>query len=83
MDTEGRDVLPAPDTQQAGSLAKATTGASLVLDVLVPLADTQHIGVPSQRFASVVQRQGQRSMEKWKGPNKISKIYGDWIDDFE
>ncbi|KAG6521601.1 zinc finger CCCH domain-containing protein 56-like [Zingiber officinale] len=83
VDPEGRDVLPAPDTQQAGSLAKATADASLGSNVLVPLADTHHIGVPSQRFSSVVQRQGQRSMEKWKGPNKISKIYGDWIDDFE
>ena len=27
------------------------------------------------------QRQGQRVFPKWKGPDKISRIYGDWIED--
>lgn len=83
MDTEGRDVSSTPDTKQTGSLAKATADASLVSNVSVPHADIYHISVPSQRSAGALQRQGQRSAEKWKGPDKISKIYGDWIDDIE
>ncbi|XP_042408745.1 zinc finger CCCH domain-containing protein 56-like [Zingiber officinale] len=83
MDTEGRDVSSTPDTKQAGPLAKATTDASLVSNVSVPHADIYHISAPSQRSATALQRQGQRSAEKWKGPDKISKIYGDWIDDIE
>lgn len=83
MDTEGRDVSSTPDTKQAGPLAKATTDASLVSNVSVPHADIYHISAPSQRSATALQRQGQRSAEKWKGPDKISKIYGDWIDDVE
>ncbi|KAL5724859.1 hypothetical protein ACHQM5_008069 [Ranunculus cassubicifolius] len=43
-----------------------------------------HMGVQSlQRPSSVInnQRQGLRPIHKWKGPDKISRIYGDWIDD--
>lgn len=47
---------------------------------LVPHAEgSYHVGIPSQRL----QKTGQRPNHKWKGPDKISKIYGDWIDDLE
>nr|XP_018682265.1 PREDICTED: zinc finger CCCH domain-containing protein 56 [Musa acuminata subsp. malaccensis] len=84
METEGRDVSSAtPDSKQAGTLTKAPSDASVASSISVPHADMYHIGVPSQRSAGSLQRQGQRSVEKWKGPDKISKIYGDWIDDIE
>ncbi|XP_058747681.1 zinc finger CCCH domain-containing protein 12 [Vicia villosa] len=46
-------------------------------------SDVYHIGVPSQRPSIVSQQPGQRAHHKWKGPDKISRIYGDWIDDFD
>ncbi|KAH0850565.1 hypothetical protein HID58_095438, partial [Brassica napus] len=35
-------------------------------------------GVPSQRASN-----GVRVVRKWKGPDRISRVYGDWIDDIE
>ncbi|XP_048629259.1 zinc finger CCCH domain-containing protein 12-like [Brassica napus] len=43
-----------------------------------------HSGVALQRASSaVMQKPGIRTHQKWKGPEKISLIYGDWIDDIE
>lgn len=46
-------------------------------------SDGYHVGAPSQRLPGVIPRTGQRPFQKWKGPDKISRIYGDWIDDIE
>ncbi|ESQ52153.1 hypothetical protein EUTSA_v10016994mg [Eutrema salsugineum] len=42
-------------------------------------------GVPPQRSSSAVTQKpnGVRTQRKWKGPDKISRVYGDWIDDIE
>ncbi|CAH8358009.1 unnamed protein product [Eruca vesicaria subsp. sativa] len=42
-------------------------------------------GVPSQRASNAVTQKpnGVRVLRKWKGPDKISRVYGDWIDDIE
>ncbi|KAL1211107.1 Zinc finger CCCH domain-containing protein 12 [Cardamine amara subsp. amara] len=42
-------------------------------------------GVPSQRTSNAVTQKpnGVRTQRKWKGPDKISRVYGDWIDDIE
>ncbi|AEC09108.1 unnamed protein product [Arabidopsis thaliana] len=42
-------------------------------------------GVSSQRTSSAVTQKpnGVRTQRKWKGPDKISRVYGDWIDDIE
>ncbi|CAN8316410.1 unnamed protein product [Cochlearia groenlandica] len=42
-------------------------------------------GVLSQRPSNVVSPKpnGVRALRKWKGPDKISRVYGDWIDDIE
>ncbi|EOA27724.1 hypothetical protein CARUB_v10023877mg [Capsella rubella] len=42
-------------------------------------------GVPPQRTSSAVMQKpnGVRTQRKWKGPDKISRIYGDWIDEIE
>eukprot|EP01018_Ginkgo_biloba_P021367 Gb_34650 [translate_table: standard] len=47
--------------------------------------DSYIMGIPNQRSITNCQgqRQGQRTLPKWKGPDKISQIYGDWIDDNE
>ncbi|CAL9163336.1 zinc finger CCCH domain-containing protein 56-like isoform X1 [Musa acuminata AAA Group] len=85
VETEGRDAsLVVSDSKHGGVHTKfPPSDASVASNSSVPHADMYHIGVPSQRSAGVVQRQGQRSVGKWKGPDKISKIYGDWIDDIE
>lgn len=42
-------------------------------------------GVLSQRASNAVTQKlnGVRVLRKWKGPDKISRVYGDWIDDVE
>lgn len=39
------------------------------------------VGVPPRRLPAEVLRTGDIPIRRWKGPDKISKIYGDWIDD--
>ncbi|CAA7024859.1 unnamed protein product [Microthlaspi erraticum] len=55
------------------------TGQAETVSGLVPP------GVPSQRTSSAVtlRPNGVRTQRKWKGPDKISRVYGDWIDDIE
>lgn len=87
---ESRDSTSAPpDSKQGGVPSKPPSDAVVALVTSVPLvasvphSDVYHAGVPSQRPTSVIQRPGQRTQKKWKGPDKISRIYGDWIDDIE
>lgn len=42
-----------------------------------------HIGAPPRRLSGEVPRTGEVAIRNWKGPDKISKIYGDWIDDLK
>lgn len=79
MDSEVKD-SSTPDAKQGALPAK--TSVDTVVPA-VPHSDGYHIGIPSQRLSNVIQKTGQRSTQKWKGPDKISKIYGDWIDDLE
>ncbi|CAA2935049.1 zinc finger CCCH domain-containing 56 [Olea europaea subsp. europaea] len=82
VETEARD-SSAPDPKQ-GVIPSKTSADSVVPSLTsVPHPDSYHIGVPSQRLSNVLQKTGPRIHQKWKGPDKISKIYGDWIDDFE
>lgn len=79
MEGEGRDSSSAaavPDTKPGGDTM--TTSAPPA-----PHSDVYHIGLPPQRTPIVMQKPGQRILQKWKGPDKISRIYGDWIDDVE
>ncbi|KAG9155730.1 hypothetical protein Leryth_003999 [Lithospermum erythrorhizon] len=84
-ETEGEDSVAAtPDAKQGRGLAKPTdTAAPLTLSF--PHTDVYHMssGIPVQRSGGVAQRPGQRALQKWKGPDRISKIYGDWIDDLK
>ncbi|CAA0813625.1 Zinc finger CCCH domain-containing protein 12 [Striga hermonthica] len=71
-----------PDAKQGALPAKTSVDPIIGSHASLPHTDGYHIGVPSQRLSSNVGlRAGQRPMQKWKGPDKISKIYGDWIDD--
>lgn len=80
MDSEVKDSSTS-DAKQGAVLAKTSVDTVVVSAASVPHSDGYHIGVPSQRLSNVTQKTGQRPTQKWKGPDKISKIYGDWIDD--
>ena len=87
MESETRDTASAaaPDTKQGGVPSK-TPADNVVVASITPVShpDVYHIGVASQRSSIVIQRPaGHRAHQKWKGPDKISRIYGDWIDDIE
>lgn len=85
VDIDGRDILSTPDSKQAGGSAKAPLESAAASTALPPHADVYHLGIQSQRSAIASQRSGQlqRPIQKWKGPDKISRIYGDWIDENE
>lgn len=85
METEVRDssLVPTENKQQGGVPPKAPADTVVASVPSVPHSDVYHIGVPSQRSSIVSQRPGHRAHQKWKGPDKISRIYGDWIDDIE
>ncbi|GMJ06033.1 hypothetical protein like AT1G32360 [Hibiscus trionum] len=84
-DTEAKDSSVAPsDSKQAGGVPSKTPTDTMASSIpSVPHSGVYHLGVPSQRTSIVLQRPGQRTLHKWKGPDKISRIYGDWIDDVE
>lgn len=83
MDSEAKDASTAPADSKLGGVPSKAVPDNVVASVTsVPHAD-YHIGVPTQRSSIVLQRPGQRPHQKWKGPDKISRIYGDWIDDIE
>ncbi|XP_030947111.1 zinc finger CCCH domain-containing protein 12-like isoform X1 [Quercus robur] len=84
VEGETRDSSSAPPDSKQGGVPSKTPADSVVASVAsVPHSDVYHMGVPSQRSSIVIQRPGQRTHQKWKGPDKISRIYGDWIDDIE
>ncbi|KAK6162324.1 hypothetical protein DH2020_002165 [Rehmannia glutinosa] len=78
-DSEVKD-YSTPDAKQGAQPAKTSVDTVVAS---VPYSDGYHMGITSQRLSNAIQKTGQRSTQKWKGPDKISKIYGDWIDDLE
>lgn len=70
MEMEGKDPLSTPPDLRQGGGSLKTTESMVPSTISVP-------GVQVQRPS------GHRVIQKWKGPDKISKIYGDWIDDIE
>ncbi|KAK6142811.1 hypothetical protein DH2020_023159 [Rehmannia glutinosa] len=80
LDSDGKD-SSTPDAKQGAIPAKTSMDTVVPSHASLPHSDGYHIGVPSQRLSNVTQKTGQRATQKWKGPDKISKIYGDWIDD--
>ncbi|KAK4798577.1 hypothetical protein SAY86_030903 [Trapa natans] len=78
VDPESRDSssVPPDEKQGGGVTTKALVDTVLTTVNSVPRSDVYYMGATSQRT-------GQRALGKWKGPNKISRIYGDWIDDVE
>ncbi|KAL9308042.1 Zinc finger CCCH domain-containing protein 12 [Arabidopsis thaliana] len=87
VEEEGKDgVSPNPDTKQTVQNPKGLSDTTTLLSPGVPHnADASyHTGVALHRASSAVtQKPGIRTHQKWKGPAKISRIYGDWIDDIE
>lgn len=85
---EGKDgVSPSPEVKQTASNPKGQSSdtTTLVSPGVPHQADVgYHSGIALQRASSAVtQKPGIRTHQKWKGPAKISRIYGDWIDDIE
>ncbi|XP_047321665.1 zinc finger CCCH domain-containing protein 12-like [Impatiens glandulifera] len=80
MEPEGAAVTPS-------DMKRGTT--TLTDNVIVGSAssvsqtDGYHIGVPPQRLSISIGRTTPKPHQKWKGPDKISRIYGDWIEDIE
>ncbi|KAF8379062.1 hypothetical protein HHK36_028489 [Tetracentron sinense] len=72
-----------PDSKQGGGSSKTPIDTTVSSNMSGPHTEVYHMGVPSHRSSVVTQRPGQRPLQKWKGPDKISRIYGDWIDDNE
>ncbi|KAF3449422.1 hypothetical protein FNV43_RR10150 [Rhamnella rubrinervis] len=83
VETEVRDSSVPCDNKQVVLPSKPSADIVVASVPSIPHSDVYHIGVPSQRSSIVIQRPGQRTHQKWKGPDKISRIYGDWIDDME
>lgn len=85
MDARDSPSAPLDSKQVVGIGVPSKTPADTVTasSASVPHGDVYHIGVPSQRSSTVMLRPGERPLKKWKGPDKISRIYGDWIDDIE
>ncbi|XP_010671084.2 zinc finger CCCH domain-containing protein 56 [Beta vulgaris subsp. vulgaris] len=83
MEGEVRDSSLPPETKASGMATKPDTSATQSLST--PRQEFHHVGlgIPSQRSSNVTQGAGPRPAQKWKGPDKISRIYGDWIDDIE
>ncbi|KAK7844038.1 zinc finger ccch domain-containing protein 12 [Quercus suber] len=79
VEGEARDSSSAPPDSMP--VPSKTPADSVVASV--PHSDVYHMGVPSRRSSIVIQKPEQRTHQKWKGPDKISRIYGDWIDDIE
>lgn len=90
VEGEGKDggVSSNPDIKQTVPNPKghSDTMTTLLSPGVVPhhAEASYHSGVALQRASSAVtQKPGIRTHQKWKGPAKISRIYGDWIDDIE
>lgn len=84
VETEARDSSAATtDTKLGGASTKMIVDAVVASNTSVPHGEAYHGGVSAQRSTMVSQRQIQRPVQNWKGPIKISRIYGDWIDDYE
>lgn len=84
-ETEGKDYVSVPpESKQGGGPLRATEST---VPSAIPALHTEvyHLGqgVQVPRPTGIADRPGQRFFQKWKGPDKISKIYGDWIDDLE
>ncbi|KAF5729715.1 hypothetical protein HS088_TW20G00079 [Tripterygium wilfordii] len=83
VEAEANSSAGPADSKQAGVPSNTPTDSMVGLVPSVPHSDVYLIGVPSQRSCIIIQKPGQRTHQKWKGPDRISRIYGDWIDDIE
>ena len=83
VEMDAKDSAFVPVESKQGGVPSKTPPETVVSSVTVPNSDVYHLGVPSQKSSILIQRSGQRTHQKWKGPDKISRIYGDWIDDIE
>uniref|UniRef100_M1CK61 Nucleic acid binding protein n=1 Tax=Solanum tuberosum TaxID=4113 RepID=M1CK61_SOLTU len=84
-ETDGKDYVSVPPELKQGGVPSRATESTVPSTIPALHTDVYHLGqgVQVQRPTGIADRPGQRFFKKWKGPDKISKIYGDWIDDIE
>ncbi|KAD4384609.1 hypothetical protein E3N88_24777 [Mikania micrantha] len=83
VDIDAKDSPTSMDPNKQGLMpSKPPVEPVVAAGPSVAHLDGYHVGAPS-RLPGVIPRTGQRPFQKWKGPDKISRIYGDWIDDIE
>ena len=69
------------DSKQSGTLPKAHVDAGAGPSSSVYITDNYAVNSNQRSMGNFMsQRQGQRVFPKWKGLDKISRIYGDWIE---
>ncbi|KVH90188.1 Zinc finger, CCCH-type [Cynara cardunculus var. scolymus] len=84
VDIDAKDSPTAMDSNKQGVMSsKIPIETVVAAGPSAAHSDGYHVGAPSQRLPGVIPRTGQRPFQKWKGPDKISRIYGDWIDEIE
>ncbi|KAF5734303.1 Zinc finger CCCH domain-containing protein 56 [Tripterygium wilfordii] len=83
VEAEANSSAVPTDSKQTGVPSKNPADSMVGSVPSLPHSDVYHIGVSSQRSCIIIQKPGQRTHQKWKGPDRISRIYGDWIDDIE
>nr|GEZ73665.1 zinc finger CCCH domain-containing protein 56 [Tanacetum cinerariifolium] len=82
VDIDAKDSPTSMDPNKQGMMPLKTPIENIVAaGPSAAHSDGYHLGAPS-RLPGVIPRTGHR-FQKWKGPDKISRIYGDWIDDIE
>ncbi|KAM0059778.1 putative transcription factor C3H family [Helianthus debilis subsp. tardiflorus] len=84
-DTDAKDPATVSDPNKQGMMVSklATDNIVVASTPIAAQSDGYHVGGQSQRLPGAIMRTGLRSFQKWKGPDKLSRIYGDWIDDIE
>ncbi|CAA0842587.1 Zinc finger CCCH domain-containing protein 12 [Striga hermonthica] len=64
-----------------GELVNSGAGKSSAHSVSGPASAIPRGSYQDWKFLDLVQKTREVPARRWKGPDKISKIYGDWIDD--
>ncbi|XP_011092146.1 zinc finger CCCH domain-containing protein 56-like [Sesamum indicum] len=82
----GLPIPEAKDSSAYGSKGGAVPTKASAGAMNAPTSSVPHpyrVGAPSRRLSIMMKRPGETPTRRWKGPESISKVYGDWIDDLE
>ncbi|KAK4418633.1 Zinc finger CCCH domain-containing protein 56 [Sesamum alatum] len=83
----GELLIPeAKDSFACGTMGGAVPARASAGAMNAPTSSVPHsyrVGAPPRRLSIMMKRPGETPTRRWKGPGKISKVYGDWVDDLE